>query len=93
MVEKRRQGAAEYLKGGYCLTLLSEDTRKLLGKRPECCKSYPRGRRGAFEKNYYLTLFSEATRKLLGKRPECCKSYPPGRRGAFEGRLVPNVAF
>ena len=23
-----RQGAAKHLKGGYCLTLLSEDTRK-----------------------------------------------------------------
>jgi len=44
-----RRGAAERLKGGYCLTLLPEATRKLLGKRPECCKSIPPGRRGAFE--------------------------------------------
>ena len=33
------KGAAEDLKPGYCLTLLSEGTRKSLGKRPECRKS------------------------------------------------------
>ena len=32
--------AAEHLKAGYCLTLLSEATRKLLGKRPECCNGF-----------------------------------------------------
>ena len=32
------KGAARDLEGGYCLTLLSEATRKVLGKRPEACK-------------------------------------------------------
>ena len=67
------------LEAGKCLTLLSEATRKALGKRPECCKSLRRRRRGAFEA------------RLLP--PECSKSLWQGRREAFGGRQVPNVAF
>ena len=37
------------LEAGYCLTSLSEATRKALGKRPECRKSLRRRRRGAVE--------------------------------------------
>ena len=67
------------LEAGKCLTLLSEATRKALGKRPECCKSLRRRRRGAFEA------------RLLP--PECSNSLWQGRREAFGGRQVPNVAF
>ena len=49
-------GAAEGLKPGYCLTSLSEATRKLLDKpptdghrRPESCQKRRQGRCGAFE--------------------------------------------
>ena len=43
------KGAARDLEAGYCLTLLSEATRKALGKRPDCRKSLGRRRCEAFE--------------------------------------------
>ena len=73
------KGAARDLEAGYCLTLLSEATRKALGKRPDCRKSLRRRRRGAFEA------------RLLP--PECSNSLWQGRREGFGGRLLPNVAF
>ena len=73
------KGAAGDLKAGECLTLLSEATRKALGKRLEYRKSLRPGRREAVEA------------RLLP--PECRKSLWQGRCGGFEGRLVPNVAF
>ena len=80
----------EHLKGGYCLTLLSEATRKLLGKRSECCKSVPpqngtkASRQGAakhLKGGYCLTLLSEASEKLLGKRQNAAKA---SRQGGAE---------
>ena len=44
MPQNSGKGAARDLKPGYCLTLLSEGTRKALGKRPECRKSLRRRR-------------------------------------------------
>ena len=73
------KGAARDLEAGYCLTSLSEATRKALGKRPEYRKSLRRRRRGAVE-----------ARLLL---PECSNSLWQGRREGFGGRLLPNVAF
>ena len=43
------KGAARDLEAGYCLTSLSEATRKALGKRPDCRKSLRQRRREAFE--------------------------------------------
>ena len=43
------KGAARDLEAGYCLTSLSEATRKALGRRPECRKSLRRRRREAVE--------------------------------------------
>jgi len=73
------EGAVRDLKPGYCLTLLSEATRKALGKRPECRKSLRQGRREAVKA------------KLLP--PECRESLWQKRREGFEARLLPNVAF
>ena len=71
------KGAARHLEGSYCLTLLSEATRKVLGKRPEACKMQQKplakGAARHLEGSYCLTLLSEATRKVLGKRLEACK--------------------
>ena len=75
----RGKGAARDLEAGKCLTLLSEATRKALGKRPECCKSLRRRRREAVEA------------RLLP--PECSNSLWQGRREAFGGKQVANVAF
>jgi len=96
-----RQGAAEHLKEGYYLTLLSEATKTLLGKRPECSKSClesaqngaKASRQGAAEhlkEGHCLTLFSEATRTLFGKRPECCKScLESAQKGGYCLTLLP----
>ena len=46
------KGAARHLEAGKCLILLSEATRKALGKRPECCKSLRRRRRGHLKPGY-----------------------------------------
>ena len=51
------KGAAERLKAGYCLTSLSEATRKLVDKPQRRC----------------LTSLSEAPRKLVEKPPKALR--------------------
>ena len=58
------KGAARDLEAGYCLTSLSEATRKALGKRPECRKSLRRRRREAVEARLYC---SQNAAKACGK--------------------------
>ena len=89
------KGAARHLEAGKCLTLLSEATRKALGKRPECCKSLPRRRRRmAFEARLLppekLLESAQNAAKASGEgaagrsQAKCSKSWQ-GRREAFGG--------
>ena len=88
----RWEGAAERLKPGYCLTLLSEATRKFLGKRPAdgqrlagTRQKAPQGRRGAFEARLLNVVLCEAIRKPVGKDPADGQSLALGSRNAAKG--------
>ena len=76
----RWEGAAERLKPGYCLTLLSEATRKFLGKRPAdgqrlagTRQKAPQGRRGAFEARLLNVVLCEAIRNLWARTRQMAK--------------------
>jgi len=60
-----RQGAAEHLKGGYCLTLLPEASiENWLESGQNAAKATRQGAAEHLKGGYCLTLLSEATRKL-----------------------------
>ena len=76
----------------YCLTSLSEGTRKTLCQNPTDGQKRRQRRCGAFEARVVPNVASEGTRKAR-KGPTDGQKRRQGPCGAFEARVVPNVAF